>query len=233
MTPLEFYRDLRAKGLSEDDAFEMASKFEASVTPLVTRSTASKLSPGAQRTRRYRERLAAKDSVTARVTERHEVREENVTVTDGDEKPLSPALPPQTPLTHPHTPESNTTREGLFADDPAEKKPKAKRAPNKLPEIPMPPDWEPDASERTYATNQGMTPDDIRKQTIEFREHHLDKQNRRPGWTLSWQRWCRQWVEFGKRGSRVASRPTFSGGGRSEPTDFASIIARDRGYVQD
>lgn len=67
--------------------------------------------------------------------------------------------------------------------------------------------WEPSDDERRYAIAEGMTAEDISRETTNFRDHFIDKQERRPGWTRSWQRWCRTWASGAYR-----RRPTATPG---------------------
>lgn len=59
----------------------------------------------------------------------------------------------------------------------------------------IPTDWKPDITNCAYAAERGMAEEDIRRETVNFRDHFIDRQERRPGWDRSWQRWCRTWSD--------------------------------------
>lgn len=55
----------------------------------------------------------------------------------------------------------------------------------------MPVDWAPSPENIAYAVDHGFTPQEITSEGLSFRDYFIDKQERRPGWDRSWQRWVR------------------------------------------
>lgn len=61
-----------------------------------------------------------------------------------------------------------------------------------------------------YGVDQGLAPEQVRKEFLNFRDHHAAKGNRFANWRAAWQKWCRNAVDFGKsksapRGGRLRS----------------------------
>lgn len=135
--------------------------------------------------------------------------------------PLPPSSPPVPPLSPTHTLGDIYAGEGHFSES---QKPKSRKA---LPAFLIPLDWIPPPAQRRYALENGMTNQDIDRESLNFRDCFIDKQDRRPGWDRSWQRWVRTWASGNRKSPRLAGAPRPSANG-SGVTDFASIAARRR-----
>ena len=95
-------------------------------------------------------------------------------------------------------------------------------------------DWEPDGHDIARAQEAGLTEQEIERAAIEFRNYWLAKAGsaaRKLDWGRTWHNWVLR-DGAGRRGggAGVASRPARPGGGGQGPADFASIVARRRGY---
>ena len=98
----------------------------------------------------------------------------------------------------------------------------------------LPDDWQPSPQDRDKARAEGLTEPEIDRAAIEFCNYW----HSRPGsggckldWSRTWHNWV---ISDGRRrrgsGSGVASRTARPGGGGQGPADFASLVARRRGY---
>ncbi len=95
-------------------------------------------------------------------------------------------------------------------------------------------DWEPDRQDIERAKAAGLTEQEIERAAIEFRNYWLAKAGsaaRKLDWGRTWHNWVLRDSDTRRgRGAGVASRPARPGGGGQGPADFASIVARRRGY---
>lgn len=60
----------------------------------------------------------------------------------------------------------------------------------------IPEDWQPDEQCLAYAKQQGLSDARIAKAVEDFRDHWIDKREKRPGWERSWKRWVRNEVAW-------------------------------------
>lgn len=145
---------------------------------------------------------------------------------DTEDSPPSPALSPQTPLTHPPAPGDITTREGLFGGKP---EPPSRRG-SKLPE-----GWTPSDEDFEFAKAEGLNRDEIDRATAEFTDHWLSqaRNNTKLDWSRTWRNRIRAISDRkGNRRSWLAPGAARAGGSGQGPVDFGSIIARRRGFDQ-
>lgn len=98
-------------------------------------------------------------------------------------------------------------------------------------------DWEPSEADRMWAIHtEGLTDDELNRATDEFRNYWLSRS--RDAAKLDWSRaWRARIAEISPRIRRnrpnMAAGAGFARGGRSGVEDFASIVARRRGYGAD
>ena len=126
--------------------------------------------------------------------------------------PINPNLPPSTNVDVP----------------PSGAKVKAVRG-TRLPE-----DWEPSERDRMVARGEGLTEEDIDRAAREFRNYWCARS--RDATRISWPRtWENRIIEIGERlrrdRARLASRPAVNGHGGSGVADFATIVAKRRGFA--
>lgn len=60
----------------------------------------------------------------------------------------------------------------------------------------LPPDWVPGDEGFLYARQQGFDQAEAERLFHGFREHHIGRGNKWEKWSMAWQRWCRNEVEF-------------------------------------
>lgn len=113
-------------------------------------------------------------------------------------------------------------------------------APEKRPPKPMrgtrlPEGWEPSDEDTAYAARCGLTTGEINRAADDFRDYWRAKAGRdasKCDWAATWRGWVRRSADRkgANGGAGVASR-SVAGTGGSGVADFASIIARRRGYA--
>lgn len=155
-------RQLVAKGMSWEDAAEMAEQFEVSLAEAVA-AALPKRSASAERQAAYRARRNAEHN-----DEHNAVTD---TVTDSvDNIPLSPALSPQTPQTHPHTREVSTTR--------------GKRGSRRVFG-----EWLPSAKTLEALESEGFSSGDLERALTRMRDHEF--KTPRTDWDATFRNWVR------------------------------------------
>jgi hypothetical protein len=89
----------------------------------------------------------------------------------------------------------------------------------------LPSDWRPSDADQTFAANQNMTAEEIRREADQFRDYWTA----RPGaggvkldWAATWRTWCRN-----RRSPSQAGKPS-AGGHRQKPASMVDIILGDR-----
>ena len=98
----------------------------------------------------------------------------------------------------------------------------------------LPEDWEPSERDRMVARGEGLTEEDIDRAAREFRNYWCARS--RDATRISWPRtWENRIIEIGERlrrdRARLASRPAVNGHGGSGVADFATIVAKRRGFA--
>jgi len=98
----------------------------------------------------------------------------------------------------------------------------------------LPEDWEPSERDRMVARGEGLTEEDIDRAAREFRNYWCARS--RDATRISWPRtWENRVIEIGERlrrdRARLASRPALNGHGGSGVADFATIVAKRRGFA--
>jgi uncharacterized protein YdaU (DUF1376 family) len=89
----------------------------------------------------------------------------------------------------------------------------------------LPSDWKPTEADLTFAANQNMTAEEIRREADQFRDYWIA----RPGaggvkldWAATWRTWCRN-----RRSPSQAGKPS-AGGHRPKPASMVDILLGDR-----
>lgn len=81
--------------------------------------------------------------------------------------------------------------------------PKAKRGPRRLPDHPVPEDWQPDAAGIAFAKKSGVDVDD---QVPIFRDWYASRGLLRASWSATWRTWCRKQKEW-REEAEAKARP--------------------------
>jgi uncharacterized protein YdaU (DUF1376 family) len=107
--------------------------------------------------------------------------------------------------------------------EPELKKEKLTASPKKGSRLPL--DWKPSDADQTFAANQNMTTEEIRREADQFRDYWIA----RPGaggvkldWAATWRTWCRN-----RRSPSQAGKPS-AGGHRQKPASMVDILLGDR-----
>lgn len=190
-----------------------------------------------------RERKRKQRERDSHVTVTGQSRDHDGMVTD---KTLSLPLSPQTPQspTHTHGDITTHTREApqvvaidgelLDRDEPEKPVVRDKRGTR------LPDDWTPSPAEIRFAAQQNMTLEETSRVAENFRDYWIAKPGaagRKLDWSATWRNWVRSHVQRGRPSGpsgpsvRMASRPAYGAGGGQGATDFAAIVARNRGYT--
>lgn len=89
----------------------------------------------------------------------------------------------------------------------------------------LPPDWQPDLSDREHAASRGWDGATIAEQAEVFRDHHIAKGTHSEDWAASW----RTWVYNAKRfAPRHHGGPAFAGRSAQEPGPILAAIGAIR-----
>ncbi len=92
----------------------------------------------------------------------------------------------------------------------------------------LPENWDADGKDMAYAINLGFTALQVERLLADFRDHFTNGRGRnetRPNWSGTWQRWCRQDIEY--HGPPQARKSAGRGGGSGDQSMAAAI--RDAG----
>ena len=212
------------KAKSVDEAVEKASL-------RADRELAERKAKAVERTRKWRETRAANAAVISpNVTERH-TSSPNVTPPCVGAQVVTPSLPSlrsEELKTKEPSGSSVDASTPAIPEKPKTKPPKADRGTR------LSPDWEPSAEEFDLARSEGLTDEEIHRAALEFRNYWCARS--RDAARLSWRlTWHNRVIEIGDRkrrdAARLVARPAFGGGGGRGVEDFASIVARRRGFV--